>query len=218
MSAVIKSGLRGDVRRFAGDAPEPVRQLAPVPDPRDAERERLLAEIARLEERCEEERAAAVRALEAAREKAYAEGLAAAETREAERLAVLGKELAGCGAAFAARLDVLDGLAPALVRAALAKLFADCEGWAAAVEAMLSRQLAALRRGSIVAVRVSPLDFPDFEALGALVAALGIEGVAIEPDRELRAGASRIECRLGQIDLDVRAQWQSLSALLAEMA
>lgn len=83
---------------------------------------------------------------------------------------------------------------------------------------MIARQLAALRRSSVIAIHVSPEDFPDAAALATLSAELGAEGLRVESDRALRAGASRIECRLGQVDLDVRTQWQALSALLAEMA
>ena len=52
----------------------------------------------------------------------------------------------------------------------------------------------------------------------ANIAALGAGQVPVEADPDLESGQARIECRLEQIDLDVRAQWASLSALLDVMA
>lgn len=220
MSALLKSGVGHEVRRFIDASPPATatRQASPAPDPRAIELARLSAEVERLKRAREEEAEASDRAVAAAREEGRTQGLAEAQTREADRLATLSKALAESAASFQARLEGLDALAPALARAALGKLFVDIEDWAAPVEAMLARQLGELRRAAVVAVRVSPHDFPDAQAVAGLSNTLGIEGVRVEVDRELRAGASRIECRLGQIDLDLRAQSQALAALLEEMA
>lgn len=219
MTMLIKSDAGIAVRSFIGGARLPVEPSeAPVADPRDVERARLLAEVERLQRQRGEDEAAAKRAVEVAREEGRQEGLAQAERREADGIAAVRKGLEQARTDFAARLESLDRLAPELARAALAKMFAEGEGWAAPAEAMIARQLAALRRSSVIAIHVSPEDFPDAAALAALSAGLGTEGLCVETDRALRAGASRIECRLGQVDLDVRTQWQALSALLAEMA
>lgn len=221
MSSLLKLGAGQDVRRFAAMPPAEAVSApaaATLPDPRDAELARMSAEIERLKEQREADAAASARAIEKAWAQGRDAGLAEAETRESDRMAALGGALRATSDAFAARLEILDALAPALVRAALSKLFDNVTDWSAPVEAMLNRQLAALRRGTLIAVRVSPQDFPDTAALDALCTMVGLEGVELSTDRELRAGASRIECRLGQIDLDVREQWQALSALLEEMA
>lgn len=223
MSSLLKSGAGRDVRRFAGvPVPEPVGEFtpgrAPEIDLRDLELARLEGEVVRLNAVRKQDAADAVQAIEAARAEGLRQGLAEAETREADRLLALNKMLRESTDAFAARLEVLDALAPALARTALAKLFDNVEAWAVPVEAMLARQLATLRRSTLVAVRVSPQDFPDAQALIVLSGALGLEGSSLTSDRELRAGASRIECRLGQIDLDAREQWQALSALLEDMS
>lgn len=221
MSPLLKSGGGGNVRRFTGGAlPEVASVVAQAQaiDPRDAELARLKAEIERMTAARAQDAAEAAKAIEAAREQGHGEGLVEAQTGEADRLAALGTMLKESVAVFTARLEVLDALAPALARTALAKLFEGADGWAAPVEAMLARQLGALRRGTLIAVRVSPQDFPDAQALAALSDALDIEGLGLASDRALRAGGCRIECRLGQIDLDVREQWQALSALLEEMA
>ncbi|MDH4744538.1 FliH/SctL family protein [Sphingomonas sp. CBMAI 2297] len=216
---LIKSDAGIAVRSFVGGArpPAEAREM-PAPDPRDIEQARLVAELERLQRQRAEDEAAAKRAVAVAREEGRQEGLAQAERREADGIAALRQGLERARADLGERLGALDRLAPELARAALARMFADSEDRSALVEAMIARQLAALRRSSVIAIHLSPEDFPDIDALAALSAGLGAEGVRIETDRALRAGASRIECRLGQIDLDMDTQWQALSALLAEMA
>ncbi|MBQ1496690.1 MAG: hypothetical protein IIZ38_00100 [Sphingomonas sp.] len=219
MTMLIKSDAGIAVRSFVGGArpPAEAREM-PAPDPRDIKQARLVAELERLQRQRAEDEAAAKRAVAVAREEGRQEGLAQAERREADGIAALRQGLERARADLGERLGALDRLAPELARAALARMFADSEDRSALVEAMIARQLAALRRSSVLAIHLSPEDFPDIDALAALSAGLGAEGVRIETDRALRAGASRIECRLGQIDLDMDTQWQALSALLAEMA
>jgi flagellar biosynthesis/type III secretory pathway protein FliH len=216
---LIKSDAGVAVRSFVGGVrpPAEAREM-PVPDPRDLEQARLIAELERLQRQRAEDEAAAKRAVAVAREEGRQEGLAQAERREADGIAALRQGLERARADLGERLGALDRLAPELARAALARMFADGEDRSGLVEAMIARQLAALRRSSVIAIHLSPEDFPDADALAALADGLGAEGVRVEIDRALRAGASRIECRLGQIDLDMDTQWQALSALLAEMA
>jgi flagellar assembly protein FliH len=216
---LIKSDAGVAVRSFVGGVrpPAEAREM-PVPDPRDIEQARLIAELERLQRQRAEDEAAAKRAVAVAREEGRQEGLAQAERREADGIAALRQGLERARADLGERLGALDRLAPELARAALARMFADGEDRSGLVEAMIARQLAALRRSSVIAIHLSPEDFPDADALAALADGLGAEGVRVEIDRALRAGASRIECRLGQIDLDMDTQWQALSALLAEMA
>lgn len=215
MSALIKSGNGEAVRSF-GVAP-PVAP-APAPkakaDPRDARIARLEAEIVGLQDALAKAESDAATAVAEAREAGEAAGRARAEDREADRLDALREGLSAAGKSFEARLAALEGLAPRLARASLEKLFGSVEDWSPMVEAMLARQLATLRRSRIVAVQVSPADFADPHAVAALS---GSDlRAAIDPD--LRAGAARIECKLGQIDLDARAQWDRLAELLDEMA
>lgn len=210
MSALIKQGAATVTRAFSGEAqPKPAASAAARPDPRDSELARLRDEIGRLEGELAEAGKAAIQA----REQGHRAGLAAAADDAEERRALLRETLTDAYASFEDRLAILDGLAPALVRTALGKLFAPSENWAAMAEAMVARQLRDLRRSAVVVVRVSPLDFgPDS------IAPLGAGQVPVEADPDLESGQARIECRLEQIDLDVRAQWASLSALLDVMA
>jgi flagellar assembly protein FliH len=214
MSALIKSGAGQAVRSFG----LPPIAAAPAPkakaDPRDARISRLEGEIAALRDAFAKAEADASEAIAEAHEQGIAEGLAKAEGREAERIDALRKGLSSAGQRFEAKLATLDGLAPQLARAALEKLFGAVDDWSPMVEAMLARQLATLRRARIVAVQVSPADFSDPGA----VEALSGSDLCAALDSDLRAGAARIECKLGQIDLDVRDGWGKLSALLDEMA
>jgi flagellar biosynthesis/type III secretory pathway protein FliH len=207
MSALIKSGATPAIRAFA------LHEAPPAAAPAETETDRLRTEIARLGKALADARAEADSAILEAHEKGRRTGLAEAEASEAERLAALRDGMTQALADFEARLDLLDGLAPQLARAALGKLFDDSDQWSAMAEAMLARQLRLIRRSTLVAIRVSPKDFTDTAALRALETG----ELRIEVDPDLRAGACRIECKLGQIDLDVRDQWETLARLLAEM-
>jgi flagellar assembly protein FliH len=213
MSALIKSGRLNDARSFAL-LREPATPAGIKPDPRDAERAALAAEVERLTLMLRDLEATSLQALAEAREEGRREASAQAAEREEDRLALLSGAMTEAGSALSVQLDLLDRLAPTLARAALGKIFDSCEAWDVPVQAMLARQLSALRRSSVVAIRVSPQDFPDAKALEALAT----NHVRAEIDAELRAGACRIECALGQIDLDARIQWAALAALLDEMS
>lgn len=209
MSALIKAGAAGAVRDFAALRDQAARiERAPVPvDPVEAERDALRAELARIQRELGEADERADKAVLEAHAKGLREGQAESETRESDRIELLREALAAAAADFGARLDLLDGLAPRLVRAALGKLFDDPDRWSEMAEAMLARQLARLRRSSIVELRISPEDFAEVpDSLPA--------GVQVVRDPELGTGACSIRCRLGQIDLDVRAHWAALDALL----
>lgn len=214
MSALIKSGDAPAIRAFARDAARDPEPLAAA-DPREAEVAALRGEIARLTKALTEARVQAKADADKAREEGRKVGLAEAEEREEDRIDALRRGIDDATEAFDQRLELLDGLAPQLARAALDKLFAPADRFAEMVEAMLARQLGQLRRSSVVAIAVSPKDFADPSALAA---ALGTGEVAVALDSDLASGACRIDCRLGQIDLDVRAQWAELSALLEQMA
>ncbi|MES2442140.1 MAG: hypothetical protein V4574_04865 [Pseudomonadota bacterium] len=214
MSALIKSGTGQAVRSFGLAPPAPVAAPKTKADPRDAKIARLESEVAALREAIVKAEADTATAVEQALEQGLGAGRAEAEDREADRLDALRTGLGDAGRHFEARLAALEGLAPRLARAALEKMFGAVEDWSPMVEAMLARQLATLRRSRIVAVQVSPADFADAGAVETL--ASGELRARVDPD--LRAGAARIECKLGQIDLDARGQWADLSKLLDEMA
>ncbi|KQN71174.1 hypothetical protein ASE90_16080 [Sphingomonas sp. Leaf67] len=166
-------------------------------------------------------RADAVRAAEAAkvaiaktREAGLAEGrkvgIASVDRSERERVDLLAKGLAEEATRLSDRLQALDGLAAALARACLDRVFARPEAMAAMVGNALDHRLALLRDRTGLTVRVSGADFTDAAALA------GRGEVTIDPD--LPAGACRIGVRLGRIDLDVPGQWAVIARALDEMA
>lgn len=212
MSALIKSGEGQAVRSFGVAPAAPAAK--PKTDPRDAKITRLEAEIAGLREALAKAESDADIAVDDARRAGEAAGLAKAEDREADRLDALRSGLDAAREAFEAKLAALEKLAPLVARASIEKLFGTVEDWSPMVQAMLAKQLALLRRSAVVAIRVSPADFTEERQIETLSAGDLRAGI----DADLRAGAARIECRLGQIDLDARDGWSALSMLLAEMA
>ncbi|QXT34450.1 hypothetical protein KV697_11510 [Sphingomonas sanguinis] len=222
--AVIKQaeGIHG-VRQLAG--PPPLTAI--LIDPRDeaiallqAERDTLAAQLAEAGDRIARADTQARDHIGAAREEALSEGrragLAAAETREAERVAAIARGVTQALAQFDARLSATEGLAAALARACLDRVFAQPDATAAMVTQALARHFATLRDDAVVTVRVSGADFSDGEALAAAVRDGARATVAI--DRHLPSGACRVEARLGQVALDVPEQWSVLARLLDEMA
>lgn len=214
MSAVIKSGQGEAVRHFGITAVSSTPAPKAKADPRDIKIAQLEAEVVRLHEALARTEGDAKKAVEVAHQKGVAAGLGQAEDREMDRLEALRSGLDGASERFEAALATLEGLAPQLAKASLEKLFGAVDDWSPMVEAMLERQFATLRRASVISVSVSPNDFADTRAVGAL------SGRALRAaiDPELRAGAARIDCKLGQIDLDVRAQWDAVARLLDEMS
>lgn len=214
MSALIKSGAGQPVRSF-GAAPVAAAPVAkPKADPRNVKIAQLEAEVAALREALAKADIDAEAAIGEAHDQGTAAGLAQAESREAERLDALRDGLKAAGERFDEQLSSLEKLAPQLARVSIEKLFGAVADWSPMVEAMLARQLATLRRSSVIAFHVSPADFADASAVAALSG--GDLTAAIDP--ELRAGAARIECKLGQVDLDARAGWDKIATLLEEMA
>lgn len=217
MSALIKSAAAPAIRplaRFQPPIPGPEVQ---VPDPGEAERRALRSEIARLEAALADAERGVREDIALAREEGRRAGLKEAQSLERERLATLEEGVREAVSGWNARLELVDGLAPLLAKAALSKLFEAREDWVAMVEASLARQLGQLRRSAVVAIRVSAKDFSG-DAAEALGQRLGMEGVEVSADTGLAPGACRIECRLGEIDLDVPAQCAELAAALDAMA
>jgi flagellar biosynthesis/type III secretory pathway protein FliH len=215
MSALIKSngGRTGDPVLAWSRACSPV---ALVPEPHEAECIALREEVAQLGAALVAAKADRERAVEQARGEGREAGLAEAVRDDAERHVLLSDGIEAAARSLSERLDNLEQLAPLLASAALEKLFGADAPWAAMVEATLVRQLGALRRSSVTAVRVSAWDFAA-EPLAGLCVRLGDPALDLSTDPDLAAGECRIECRLGEIDLSVPGQWQTLAALLDRM-
>ncbi len=198
MSALIKAS--------AAQALRPVRIVTPppsspgggpseppsAPDPRDATINRLELALAAMAEEQAEAATAHEQALAAARAEGMRAGAAQSATREADRCAAVEDAIVLAQAAFEARLDALEALAPALASRALGKLV-DRIDWHDLVTETVASQVARLRQ-TVVGVRVAP-------DLIEPVTARGIANVAV--DRGLPDGTAHIVCALGEVDVDV---------------
>jgi flagellar assembly protein FliH len=212
MSGLIKSGAAQSVRPFLEPA---LLSSAPIRDPRiealERENEELRAALAAL--RIESEQA-----VKAARAEGEREGKAAADDAAQKQLGLLGKGVDSAIGHWQKRLSDLDGLAPALARAALGKLFDDGEDHCRFVTGVIARQMRLLRRESLVAIRVSARDFKDEQALAALGAEAGTGSVRVVADADLASGECRIDLQLGHIDVGAGTQWAQLAAFLDGLA
>lgn len=212
MSGLIKGGTAHSVRAFLDPV---VPSPAPARDPRiDAlERENAELRAALAAQRVENEQA-----VKAARAEGERQGKVAADDAAEKRLALLGKGVDAAVDRWQTRLQDLDGLAPALTRAALGKLFDQSEDQTRFVTQVIARQMRLLRRESLVAVRVSARDFEDEAALAALGAEAGTGSVRIVADADLASGECRIDLQLGHIDVGAGTQWAQLADFLDGLA
>ena len=224
MSVLIKAGASAhSVQRFQvqqkaipplPDAPE-AEPKRPVEDPRLAT---LREENSKLKEAVAELRRAAPQNEILAREEGKREGLASARRDDEQRFNLLAETASAASAGWDQRLDSLENLSALIARTALSKLFDGADDYSDFIARMISRQIRVLRRETIVAIRVSPQDFGDPEALSALAAGIGTASTIIVSDPELAAGECRLDLQLGHIDLGLRSQWGELSKLMQDMA
>lgn len=136
---------------------------------------------------------------------------------EAKRLAVLEAAVARASAHAERQIAELDALALLLCETALENAFARAPDFTDLIVRALERQLAPLRRETVLGVSVSAADFADPAALQALQERLQT-GFCIDLDTTLPAGECRIELRLGHIELSLPRYWQALKAKLRSLA
>lgn len=142
------------------------------------------------------------------------EGLAAAETREHERIAVLQGAVTEALATLERKVDQERDLAIDIARAALDRVVADPALYHGLVAETARRHAAGLQRGSIVGLRVSPIDFPDADALAALPQ-LGTHA-KVEADPALEAGACIFDLSLGSFDVSIPRQLAAIEGALEQ--
>lgn len=143
--------------------------------------------------------------------------MAAAQVQEDGRVTAIAAGVGDAATNLAERLNAIDGLAAALARACLERVFARPDAMAAMVTDALRRQMQMLHDDAMLAVRVSNVDFTETTSIEAMARESGARlAVTIDPD--LPAGACRIEARLARIDIDVPGQWATLAAALDAMA
>lgn len=212
MSGLIKGTAAQSVRSFLDPAVIPP---APGRDPRI---EALEREIDELRAALAAQRLAGEQAARAARAEGERQGRSAAGNSADKQLGLLGKGIESAVARWEARLEDLDGLAPSLARAALAKLLDDGEEHVRFVAGAIARQMRLLRRESLIAIRVSARDFSDGQALAALGQAAGTGSVRLVADADLVSGECRIDLQLGHIDVGAGTQWAQVAAFLDGLA
>lgn len=212
MSGLIKGGAAHSVRSFLDPA---VLPAAPNRDPRI---EALEREIEELRAALAAQRLDGEQAVKTARAEGERQGRTAAGDASDKQLALLGKGVDSAVAQWEARLSDLDGLAPALARAALGKLFEEGEDQKKFVAGAIARQLRLLRRESLIAIRVSARDFADEPSLAALGAEAGTGSVRLVGDGDLKSGECRIDLQLGHIDVGAGTQWAQVAAFLDGLA
>ncbi len=199
-------------RRGFGDPLAPPPQDDGTGDGIDDTRERYMqlleARIAELE--------AALRDGESEREDASAdafrrghaegreEGLAAAATREQERVEAVQDAVAKAVSTIDRKIDGERDLAIDIARAALDRILADPAMYHGLVAETARRHAAALQRGTILRLRVSPLDFPDASALEVLPRLSG--GAVVEADPSIEAGSCIFDLTLGSLDASIPRQ------------
>lgn len=216
MTALISAQDAGKVSSFAGIRPP----AAPLVHPLEAECERLRAELNAAKCEIADLREARERAIETARERGHREGIAHAEDREAARLAALEATLGDAAQLFERKLAGLDRLAAELASVALTRMLDEPATLAQWSSAFIAQQVRALKDAGIVRVRVSCDDFGDEGSIALLAARLrsGGKELDIVRDPAFERGQARLECALGQADLDLARQWRGLAALLRDMA
>lgn len=206
---LVKARAATGIVRFR-TAPVPiVEEVAPPLDPRIA----VLADrVEELEADLATARSDALAAVEAAREDGAREVL----LDDRERLDAVRAGLETMQAAWAARLADAEQLAVSVARAAVARLFGDHDDLSDLVARSAIAYVGRVGAEAVVSLRVSPLDFPELDALAGIARSMGLAADALTADPMLGPGACRAELRLGQADLDLAGQWSAIERLLDE--
>jgi flagellar assembly protein FliH len=178
--------------------------------------EQLENEVTALKEALAALQSALERKLADSRDAGRSEGQAAAERDFAARSASLAEAARHAAAAIDGRLAELEGLAALIAEAALAQLFGVTTQGSDLVTTAICRQVAALRRETVLGIHVSAVDFPDSTALDAASQACGDHELTVSSD--LSSGSCVIKLTLGELDLSLPTQWEKLSRLLHELA
>lgn len=205
---IVKAPLASGVARFR-TAPVLIAEEAapPPPDPRIA---LLSDEVAVLEAELATVRRDARIAVEAAREDGAREVL----LDDRERLDAVFAGLASAQEAWTRQLDAMEQLAVGIARVAVARMFGDHEDLADLVTRAAAAYAQRIGSEAIVALRVSPLDFPDPDRLAEAARSIGVASEILSADPMLEAGTCRADLRLGHALLDPARQWAEMERLL----
>ena len=210
MSGLIKAGAAQAIRPFTYR----VEELPAAKSSEDPQLTALRLKIEALEQSVAQGPAALERAKREAKEAGKREALEGVRRDDEKQLAALKAALSAALQSWDARLAKIDGLAALLSKTALAKVFDDDAARTDLVLGLIARQMRHLRRETVLAVRVSPRDFPDAAALEAVAAQGGTGSASVVADPDLTAGDCRLDLQLGHVDIGPRTRWSELAALL----
>lgn len=182
--------------------------------PEALENIRLKQKIETLEQQIESERLQFSEEYQKVRQEAYEEALIDFKANDAEKLRILQETSAQALAKFGEKLDELEGLALLFSQEALSLIFSDTRFSRSAVSEMISHQVNILRRDVIIKIFVSDKDFPSDINIQELKNDIQCTGLDILIDPELSVGESRIDLRVGTIELSVKRQWEKLQGTI----
>ncbi len=173
----------------------------------------LEAEVMRLRSELETAERRALAAVADARE----EGAREVKLEHAAHLEAVEAGIVHARASWEKRLGHVETLAVAIARAALSRMFDEHDDLVTLVERTVVTHVARIGASAVVKLRVSPIDFPDADALARVGARIGLSEEAVVGDPALSSGESRLDLRLGGANLDVAAQWHEVDAALAAL-
>ncbi|KAF0177026.1 MAG: hypothetical protein IV086_06450 [Hyphomonadaceae bacterium] len=208
-TGLVRPLERGPVRRVAIEPATPVRPAAA-----GALEEKVRALTERLAA-VEQSRAGEI---EAARLAGEAQGRESATRDEAAYRATLEAAVSSSLERLGRELAELETLAPLIAGAALEKVTGDPTAHRDLLGKAIAVQIARLRAEMVLSIRVSPSDFRDDAALGAVAAACGAGRAKIVRDEQLKAGECVIAMRLGQIEMSLPEYRRTLAARLVQLS
>lgn len=212
MRGVLKSTALPTTLRSLSSNCDP--SLASTRDRPPIDREQLLLEkIAELQGEIAHIRKSAPVEIKAAREQGRQAGLAERDETATKRQAVLEAGVRKALQNWAAQLEAIERCSVGLAALVLERMIGNPDWKADFVRQSIEHQVARLKRESIVAVNVSPSDF-DSEQLAERATAWG--GTLHSVD-DLSSGECTIDLVMGHRDVGAGAQWEQVSALLAEL-
>ena len=206
---IVKAAAASNICRFQV-APALLVEEVAAPATIDPVVARLSDELAAARAELAAVRRAALSAVAAAREEGAREVLLDDE----DRLEAVRAGLAGAIEAWNDRLVGAEALAVSVARVAVERMLGECQDLAGLVERSAAAYVARVGANSVVALRVSALDFPEAERLLDLSRSMGLPPEALTADPGLAPGECRVDLSLGHADLTLSAQWREIERLL----
>lgn len=153
-----------------------------------------------------------------AREHGREDALAGFKRDEAASLAALQTGIASAQATFHKQLQSLEQLSLVISDTALTKVLADPKRRSELISGGIQQQIKLVKTNSVVAIRVSPADFPDRQVLAQLATRIGVAPEVLQQNADLRSGDCEIGLRLGKIEFSVSDYLKHLRQALADAA